>query len=152
MTDQEGNYVTDSVTITVQPGTANCAPHAVFDSATQTLTVPFLDVPLVDPISQQEIPGMAAVFSLTLEYVPNSGGSFTIVYSSITYLPNELPDACHGKYSYDGTIYLPNVDVTTVIVLPWGNVIQGPVETYEVTLRQLMLNAAYYHLIDAVLK
>ena len=49
-------------------------------------------------------------------------------------------------------IYLPNVDVTIVIVLPWGNVIDGPVETYEVTMKQMMLDPSYYHLSDIIMK
>lgn len=106
-------------------------------------------VQLIDPISQQEIPGSEAVFSCTMEYVNNSGGSFSI--QDITYLPNESGDDCHAKYDYDGTIFIPNMDVTTVIVLPWNNIIRGPVDTYAVTLKQLMLNPSYYHLESAII-
>ncbi|MCG8643929.1 MAG: hypothetical protein MI862_29690 [Desulfobacterales bacterium] len=107
---------------------------------------------MVDPISQQEIPGAEGVFTCTLKYVPKSGGSFSILNNEVTYLPNDSPDDCHGKYSYEGSIYLPNVDVTSLIALPWGNVVQGPVKTYEVTLKQLLLNTYYYHLTETVLK
>lgn len=102
------------------------------------------------PISQQEIPGSEAVFSCTMKYVNNSGGSFSI--KEINYLPNDTGDGCHAKYDYAGTIFIPNVDVTTVIALPWGNITDGPVETYAITLEQLMINTSYYHLTNAVLK
>lgn len=150
VTDADANTATDSVVITVQSDSSSCASHAVFDSSTKILTMPYLDVPLIDPISQQEIPGSEAVFSCTMKYVNHSGGSFSI--KDITYLPNETGDDCHAIYNYDGTIYIPNVDVTTVIALPWGNIIEGPVETYQVTLKQLMLDNKYYHLQNALLK
>lgn len=147
--DADGNTVADTVTITVNPDTA-CGVHAAYDAASAVLSVPFLDVPLIDPITQQEIPGQTGVFSCTLEYVSHSGGSFSI--NDVTYLPGETGDDCHAKFDYGGTVYIPNVDVQTVIALPLNTVVQGPVETYEVTLKQLMLSPSYYHVQAAVLR
>lgn len=102
-------------------------------------------------MSQQEIPGQEAVFSCTMKYVSNSGGSFSI--KDVVYLPGETADdTCHARYSYDGTITVPNVDVASVIALPWNSIIEGPVQTYAVTLKQLMISPTCYHLEEAVLK
>lgn len=152
VTDADMNTATGSAAISVQSGASACAVHAVFDASTNILTIPFLDVSvsLVDPISQQPTAEEDYVFSCTMEYVPNSGGSFS--FTDITHLPSETADACHAKYNDEGTIYLPNVDVAIVVILPWGNIIDGPVETYEVTMKQMMLNPSYYHLSDIIIK
>ncbi len=147
VTDAEGNTATAAIDITTVSG--ECAEHALYDSDTRLLTIPYLDVPLLNPITQ-EASGEYAVFECVLKLAEDGVGSFTV--NGLTYLEGPVSDPCHGTYTYDGKLFIPNVDVTSVIILPPDIVVPGPVDTFELTLRQLPISTSVFQLENAVLK
>ncbi len=128
------------------PPTSKC--HATYSAEDRKVTIPLLDIPLLDPITGQPT-GDTAVFKGKLELI-DGVEDFKVIPDSVAFIEMlEEEDECHAAYSYaDRTIHIPFVDVPSVMVLPPGVVVPGPVQVFEVTLQQLPLANDVFHLKD----
>ncbi len=121
----------------------NCdAQHAVFDPTTGIVTVPAIDIPLLDPVTGIAT-GNFSVFSGQLQLTTGIG-DFQFVSSNFNYVNqiNQL-NPCHAKYTYaddilnqGGLLHLPFLEVPSVVVVPPNTQVPGPTQIFEVTLRQ----------------
>jgi hypothetical protein len=126
---------------TSSPG--NCdAQHAVFDLATGVVTIPAVDIPILDPITGTTT-GTFAVFRGQLQLTTGIG-DFQFVSSNFNYV-NQIyqPNPCHAKYTYaddilnqGGLLHLPFLEVPSMVVVPPNTQVPGPTQVFEVTLRQ----------------
>ncbi|MCP4699402.1 MAG: hypothetical protein GY862_21530 [Gammaproteobacteria bacterium] len=123
----------------------SCPEHAVYDSDSRILHMPFLEVLVLDPITQQPT-GEILVVSMDLELLLGRG-DFTIAPGSLTVLNTAWQSSsCHARHSYaERSIYIPWVDVEQVILLPGGST-TSLWRTYEVTLKELPLDVNVYQL------
>jgi len=126
---------------------AECEPseHATYLSSEQIVRIPFLDIPLLDPLTQSPT-GEVAVSHVDLSLIEGAD-DFKIVPDSleVTDVASEASE-CHATYSYQGVLHIPNVDVQTVIILPPGIVADSVTRTYAATLHQLPLSPDVFHL------
>ncbi|MCV6637162.1 Calx-beta domain-containing protein [Candidatus Albibeggiatoa sp. nov. NOAA] len=120
--------------------------HATYSTDTRELTLPFLDIPLLDPITGEPTGGIA-VFEGDLNLI-NGVDDFKVVSDSISFIEMLEGDSeCHATYSYiDRVMLIPFVDVPSVMVLPPGIVVPGPTQVFEVELQQLPLSDDVFHL------
>ena len=123
--------------------------HATYLSSEQIVRIPFLDIPLLDPLTQSPT-GEVAVAHVDLSLIEGAD-DFKIVPDSleVTEVASEASE-CHATYSYQGVLHIPNVDVQTVIILPPGIVVDSVTKTYAVTLHQLPLSPDVFHLEEVV--
>ena len=121
----------------------NCdAQHATFDPATGIVTLPAIDIPLLDPVTGIAT-GNFSVFSGQLQLTTGIG-DFQFVSSNFNYVNqiNQL-NPCHAKYTYaddilnqGGLLHLPFLEVPSMVVVPPDTQVPGPTQIFEVTLRQ----------------
>ncbi len=135
------------VTITDNDSGSDC-PHASFSVADKKITIPMLDMPLLDSLTG-EPNGNIAVLQAELE-MTEGVGDFKMIPESVAVIAGEEPNAeCHASYSYNTRImHLPFVDVSSTIVLPPNIVIDGPIQVFEANLQQLQLYNEIFHLKD----
>jgi hypothetical protein len=135
--------LTCTATFVVNTVDDNCdAQHAVFDPATGVVTIPAVDIPLLDPVTGAAT-GNFSVFSGQLQLTTGIG-DFQFVSSKFNYV-NQIyqPNPCHAKYTYaddilnqGGLLHLPFLEVPSVMVVPPDTQVPGPTQVFEVTLRQ----------------
>ncbi|WP_069473001.1 S8 family serine peptidase [Candidatus Marithrix sp. Canyon 246] len=135
------------VTITDNDSGDDCA-HATFSVADHKITIPMLDMPLLDSLTGEPNGNIAV---LQAELAMTEGvGDFKMIPESISIIAGEEPNAeCHASYSYNTRImHFPFVDVASTIVLPPNIVIDGPIQVFEANLQQLQLYNEIFHLKD----
>ncbi len=129
--------------------------HAKFDPTTGLLTVPAVDAPTLDPITGEST-GTLATFSGQFNLL-RGVEDFGLVSDSFKVVSVDVAthDSCHGEYIYadgkfskGGTLHLPFVDVSSVVIIPPNLQMPGPVKTYDVTMKQLALDAMIFHISD----
>ena len=132
------------------PPPEECA-HAQYMVEEKVVRIPFLDIPLLDPLTQTPT-GEVAVAHVDLSLIEGAD-DFKIVSDTleVTDVVSEASE-CHATYSYDGVLHIPNVDVQTVIILPPGIVADSVTRTYEAILYQLPLSPDVFHLESYLLK
>lgn len=138
----------------VQPLSPRDCPnqHAKYDPQNRSLSVPRIAIPLLDPITGKET-GKIGVFkgeltlSAGIEDFKADPSKFTFIEMAADY------KACDARFSYanngfsnGGSLFLPLVDVASVIVLPGGFQIPGPTEVFEAALRTLAVDPTTLHL------
>ena len=136
-----------TVTITDNDSENDC-PHASFSVADKKITIPMLDMPLLDSLTGEPNGNIAV---LQAELAMTEGvGDFKMIPESVSVIAGEQPNAeCHASYSYNTRImHLPFVDVSSTIVLPPNIVIDGPIQVFESNLQQLQLYNEIFHLKD----
>ncbi|MCP4700266.1 MAG: hypothetical protein GY862_25955 [Gammaproteobacteria bacterium] len=130
-----------------------CPIHALYDVPTSKLTIPFVDIPLLDPWTGN-MTNEVAVFSVELELLAGIE-DFSFLPSMAVFVGvADAPDACHAQYTYakdekyaaGGQLYIPFVDVPSIMVLPPNIHVPGPVRVFEATLRQLAVDSEVFHL------
>lgn len=128
----------------------DCA-HAQYVVAERLIRIPFLDISLLDPLTQSPT-GEVAVAQVDLSLLEGSE-DFKIVPNSLE-VREVVPEAseCHAVYNYQGTLHIPTVDIQKVVILPPGIVAESSVMTYEANLRQLPLSPDVFHLESYSLK
>ncbi len=146
---------TFTATTTSTPLTCDETQYAVFDPQTGMMTIPAVDIPMLDPIMSM-MTGTLAVFTGQLK-IAEGIEDFQLVPESLTYL-NDITqhDACHAEYTYaidlfnnGGLLYLPFVEVPRVMLIPPDlQVPLGPTQIFEVTLRQLAIDPTVFHIVD----
>jgi len=125
--------------------------HAEYVVTEKVVRIPFLDIPLLAPFTQKPT-GEVAVARVDLSLI-DGADDFKIVPDTLEVIEVvSEASACHATYSYDGTLYIPNVDVQVVIILPPGIVAESVTRTYEATLHQLPLSPDVFHLDSYLLK
>ena len=127
---------------------ANNCPHATFSVADQKITIPMLDMPLLDSLTGEPNGNISV---LQAELAMTEGvGDFKMIPESISVISGVEPNAeCHASYSYNTRImHLPFVDVSSTIVLPPNIVIDGPIQVFDANLQQLQLYNEIFHLKD----
>ncbi len=131
----------------------DCPTHALYDVDTKKLTIPFVDVPLLDPWTGN-MTNEVAVFSAELEQLKGVE-DFSVLSDMFVFIETaDAPDDCHAQYWYakdekfadGGRLYIPFVDVPSIMVLPPNIQVPGPVRVLEATLRQLALDSEVFHL------
>jgi hypothetical protein len=131
----------------------SCPIHALYDVPTSKLTIPFVDIPLLDPWTGN-MTNEVAVFSVELELLAGIE-DFSFLPSMAVYVGvANAPDSCHAQYTYakdekyaaGGQLYIPFVDVPSIMVLPPNIHVPGPVRVFEATLRQLAVDSEVFHL------
>ena len=129
------------------PSSGDC-PHATFSVADKKITIPMLDMPLLDSLTG-EPNGNMAVLKADLQ-MTEGVGDFKMIPESISVLSDVEPNnECHASFSYETRImHLPFVDVSSTIMLPPNIVIDGPIQVFEANLQQLQLYNEIYHLKD----
>ncbi len=97
--------------------------HAEYITDTQILTIPFLDIKMIDPITQLPT-GEMAVAHIELSLLEGVN-DFKIVPDNIGIIEIASEESeCHATYTYKGGIlHIPNLDVEEVIILPPGIVV-----------------------------
>ena len=120
--------------------------HAEYITDTQTLKIPFLDIEMIDPITQQPT-GEMAVAHVDLSLIEGVD-DFKIVPDNLGIIEIASEESeCHATYTYRGGIlHIPNLDVEEVIILPPGIVVGSFTRTFEATLHQLPLDPDVFHL------
>ena len=127
---------------------ANNCPHATFSVADHKITIPMLDMPLLDSMTGEPNGNIAV---LQAELAMTEGvGDFKMIPESVAVIAGEQPNAeCHASYSYNTRImHLPFVDVSSTIMLPPNIVIDGPIQVFDANLQQLQLYNDIFHLKD----
>jgi len=142
-----GNTNTTTVTIIDNDSANNCL-HATFSVADQKISIPMLDMPLLDSMTG-EPNGNIAVLQADLG-MTEGVGDFKMIPESVAVIAGAEPNAeCHASYSYNTRImHLPFVDVASTIMLPPNIVIDGPVQVFDANLQQLQLYNEIFHLKD----
>ena len=140
---------------TSTPLTCDETQYAVFDPQTGIMTIPAVDIPMLDPI-MSIMTGTLAVFTGQLK-IAEGIEDFQLVPESLIYL-NDIAqhDACHAEYTYTtdlfnngGLLHLPFVEVPRVMLIPPDlQVPLGPTQIFEVTLRQLAIDPTVFHVAD----
>jgi hypothetical protein len=132
-------------------GEENCQ-HAVYDTKTRRVTIPSIDIPLLDPWTGEPT-GEIAVFTGGLKLLKGVD-DFVILPNMFEFveMASDYKD-CHARYTYadgkfakGGWLHIPFADVTSVIVLPPNRHVPGPVQVFEATLRQLAIDNDVFHL------
>jgi hypothetical protein len=138
----------------VQPLSAkDClGKHSVYNPVERTLYIPRMTVPLLDPVSG-EATNKQGIFKGTLRLAEGVSDFKVDKFSFVEMVATNVSNVCDakfsfadGKFSTGGALYLPLVDVASVIVLPGGEQVPGPVEVYETSLRTLAIDAKVLHL------
>jgi subtilisin family serine protease len=135
------------VTITDNDSGDDC-PHATFSVVNKKITIPMLDMPLLDSMTGEP---NGNIVVLQAELAMTEGvGDFKMIPDSISVISGVEPNAeCHASYSYNTRIlHLPFVDVSSTIMLPPNIVIDGPVQVFDANLQQLQLYNEIFHLKD----
>ncbi len=138
-----------------EPQETSCSgKHAIFDSKTATVTIPAIDVPLLDPFTGENS-GDIAVFKGQLTQVK---GIEDFVISPESFVFSEMASdysECHAKYTYadgqfdkGGWLRMPFVQVPSIIIIPPNLHIPGPTKVFDVTLRQLAVDDSVLHLFN----
>jgi hypothetical protein len=119
--------------------------HATYLSGEQIVKIPFLDIPLLNPLTQKPT-GEVAVAHVDLSLI-DGADDFKIVPDTleVTEVVSEASE-CHATYNYDGVLHIPNIDVQSVIILPPGIIADSITRTFEATLQQLPLSPDVFHL------
>jgi hypothetical protein len=143
-----GSRNTTVVTIFDNDAGEDDCPHASFSVADQKITIPMLDMPLLDSMTG-EPNGNMAVLKADLQ-MTEGVGDFKMIPESISVLSDVEPNnECHASFSYETRImHLPFVDVSSTIMLPPNIVIDGPIQVFKANLQQLQLYNEIYHLKD----
>ncbi|MEK8019051.1 MAG: Calx-beta domain-containing protein, partial [Candidatus Parabeggiatoa sp.] len=120
--------------------------HATYFTANRKLVIPLLDIPLLDPLTEEPTGGIA-VFNGDLNLI-NGVEDFKVIPDSMAFIEMlEGDNECHATYSYaDRTIHIPFVDVPSVMVLPPNVVVPGPTQVFDATMQQLPLSDDVFHL------
>lgn len=138
----------------VQPLSASDCPgkHAVYNPQNRTLSIPRMSVPLLDPVSGEST-NKTGIFTGTLRLTEGVSDFKVDKFSFVEMENPNSSNACDakyvfsdGKFSTGGSLYLPLVDVASVMMLPGNITVSGPVETYETSLRTLAVDATTLHL------
>ncbi|MCV6637163.1 S8 family peptidase [Candidatus Albibeggiatoa sp. nov. NOAA] len=128
-------------------GDDDTCKHAVYETDKGLITMPYLDIPLLDPITGEPT-GDIAVFEGELSLI--DGVEDLVVVPDNTKFIKMLDgddNECHASYSYaDRIIHIPFVDVPSVMVLPPNIIVPGPTQVFEATLQQLPLSSDVFHL------
>jgi hypothetical protein len=129
-----------------EPPPSDC--HATYSTTDRKVTIPLLDIPLLDPMTGEPT-GETAVFKGALSIL-DGVEDFKIIPDSMAFIEMlEGDNKCHGTYSYaDRTIHIPFVDVPSVMVIPPGIIIPGPIQVFEASMQQLPLANDVFHLKD----
>ncbi|MCP4698357.1 MAG: hypothetical protein GY862_16105, partial [Gammaproteobacteria bacterium] len=141
------------------PATTACEPgkQAVYDLETEILDIPYVDIPVMNPVTGA-LTGEIAVFKAQLSKVSGIN-DFSIIPGSFGYMDLATDyNPQHAQYTYaDDSIYangglfqMPCVYVPSIIVIPPGIQVPGPVQIYGVSLRQLAAEPEILHLENAV--
>jgi len=145
----EGNRIRK---VPLTQDSSNCdEQHAIFDPVTAIVTVPAVDVPVLDPITGATT-GSLAIFKGQLKLVAGIE-DFQLISDSFSYISTtDKHDKCHAEYTYadgifnkGGSLHLPFVDVPSVMVIPPNLRVPGPTQIFDVNLRQLAINASVFH-------
>ncbi|MCP4697336.1 MAG: VCBS repeat-containing protein [Gammaproteobacteria bacterium] len=140
------------------PAAESCEPgkQAVYDLETEILDIPYVDIPIMNPVTGA-LTGEIAVFKAQL--LKASGiNDFSIIPGSFGYMDLAADyNPLHARYTYvDDSIYangglfhMPCVYVPSIIVIPPGIQVPGPIQIYEVTLRQLAAEPEILHIYEA---
>jgi len=143
--------LTESEITQLYTGTATDCAHAQYIVEENVVRIPFLDIPLLDPLTQ-ELSGEVAVARVDMSLIEGTE-DFKVAPDTLEVMEvAQGRNECHAVYSYDGTLYIPNVDVQQVVILPPSIVAGSVVRTYEATLHQLPLNPDVFHLDSYSLK
>jgi GH18 family chitinase len=141
-------YPNNTVVRIIDNDSANNCPHATFSVADKKITIPMLDMPLLDSMTGEPNGNIAV---LQAELAMTEGvGDFKMIPESVSVIAGEQPNAeCHASYSYETRImHLPFVDVSSTIMLPPNIVIDGPIQVFDANLQQLQLYNDIFHLKD----
>ncbi|MCP4696267.1 MAG: VCBS repeat-containing protein [Gammaproteobacteria bacterium] len=141
------------------PAAENCEQgnQAVYDPETAILDIPYVDIPVMNPITGA-LTGEIAVFEAQLLKAAGIN-DFSIIPGSFGYMDLAADyNPLHAQYTYaddsvyanGGLFHMPCVYVPSIIVIPPGIQVPGPVQIYEVTLRQLAAEPEILHLENAV--
>jgi len=122
--------------------------HALYSTEDGRLKLPYIDIPLLDPITGQAT-GDTAVFKGDLDLI-DGVEDFKVIPDSLAFIDMlEEESECHATYSYkDRTMHIPFVEVPSVMILPPDVVVPGPVQVFKATLQQLPLSEDVFHLKD----
>ncbi len=128
------------------PGGDGC--HALYSAKDRKLTIPLLDLPLLDPVTGKPT-GDTAVFKGEMGLI-SGVDDFKVVPDSMVFIEMLKGDSkCHAKYSYaDRVIKIPFADVPSVMVLPPSVVVPGPTQVFEVTMQQLPMSEDVFHMTE----
>ncbi len=118
--------------------------HAIYED--KRLKLPFLEIPLLDNLSQ-EYTNETAIVKAELQMLEGVD-DFTVIPETVKFIKMlDQENECHAKYSYETrTMYIPFIDMPSTIKLPSGIIIPGPIQVFEATLKQLPLSSEIFHL------
>jgi subtilisin family serine protease len=119
--------------------------HATYFAEKRLLEIPYINLPLLDPITGRAL-GKRAVFKGSLDLVEGVK-NFKVIPNSVEFVGMLGNQKCLATYSYaTRTLFIPFVDVPSVMVIPPNVTVPGPVQVFEVRLQQLPLSDEIFDL------
>jgi hypothetical protein len=120
--------------------------HAVYIDKEKRLKLPFLEIPLLDNITE-EYTNETAIVKAELQMLEGVE-DFTVIPETVKFIKMlDQENECHAKYSYETrSMYIPFIDMPSTIKLSSGITIPGPIQVFETTLKQLPLSSQIFHL------
>ncbi len=110
---------------------ADCE-HAVYSLKKKTLTVPFIEIPVVDFFSGQPT-GDVELWTGSLKQLYGVTNRFRLLSKTVARITDGSSSDCPATYTQSGMLFIPYVDVPTGIVV--GNKkFEGEVKVIETTL------------------
>ena len=105
---------------------------------------------MLNPINQKPT-GEFALATVDLSLI-DGADDFKIISDTLAIIEVPVqPSECNAKYSYEGILHIPYIDMEDYIILN-GVVIGSVTKTYDITMHQLPLNPEVFHLESYILK
>ena len=139
-----------NIKIVIEINLVECDIHAEYLVEERLVKIPQLDIPLLNPITQEPT-GEFAVATVDLSLIEGAD-DFKVISDTLEIIEVTTKSSeCHANYDYKGILHIPYIDMEDFIVL--NDVVIGSVtKTYDVTMHQLPLSPDVFHLESYILK
>jgi hypothetical protein len=128
-----GNYTSISIPLVCEWSVFENCQHATYSLKKRTLTVPFVEMPVVDFLTGQPM-GEMELWTGNLRQISGTTNRFRLLNKTVAQITDGSSSSCPATYAVDtGTLSIPYIDVPTGIAV--GNQkIENEVDVFKATM------------------
>jgi hypothetical protein len=116
------------------PGSNDCQ-HAVYALKERTLTLPVVELPVIDLLNGQAT-GNVELWTCVLKQKYKTPDHFRLLYKTLSPITEDSSSSCPAKYSFEtGMLSIPYIDVPTAVTISGKQFETKGIEVFKATLK-----------------